>query len=69
MMSGHPKEKVRVVDTAISGRPNLSEMTVDAARAWGAEVVMVTSNAEGSRDVVNACKAARIPAFGPIWDS
>ena len=69
MVSGYPKDKVIVHDTAVLGRPNVSEMSVDAAKAWGAEVVIVTSNPEGSRDVVNACKAAGIAAFGPIWDS
>lgn len=69
MVSGHPKDKVIVHDTAVLGRPNVSQMSVDAARKWEAEVVIVTSNPEGSRDVVNACKAAGIPAFGPIWDS
>ncbi|KAG6419233.1 hypothetical protein SASPL_121449 [Salvia splendens] len=68
-MSGHPKEKVIVHDTAVLGRPNVSEMSVDAAKRFGAEVVIVTSNPEGSRDVVDACKANGIAAFGPIWDS
>ncbi|KAD3068803.1 hypothetical protein R6Q59_017197 [Mikania micrantha] len=68
-VSGHPNEKVIVHDTAVMGRPNVSEMSVAAARKWGAEVVIVTSNPEGSRDVVNACKSNGIPAFGPIWDS
>ncbi|XP_031264126.1 adenylate-forming reductase 03009-like [Pistacia vera] len=69
MVSRHPKDKVIVHDTALFGRPNVSQMSVDAAKRWGAEVVIVTSNPEGSRDVVNACKSAGIPAFGPIWDS
>ncbi|GMN43589.1 hypothetical protein TIFTF001_012784 [Ficus carica] len=69
MVSGYPKEKVIVHDTAVLGRPNVSEMSIDAAKAWGAEVVIVTSNPEGSRDVVRACKDAGIAAFGPIWDS
>ncbi|XP_049369665.1 adenylate-forming reductase 06235-like [Solanum verrucosum] len=69
MLSGHPKEKVIIHDTALLGRPNVSEMSVDVARKWGAEVVIVTSNPEGSRDVVNACKKSGIPACGPIWDS
>ncbi|WCJ27168.1 Adenylate-forming reductase 03009 [Euphorbia peplus] len=69
MMSGHPKDKVIVHDTAISGRPNVSEMSVETAKKWGAQVVFVTSNPEGSRDIVNACNAAGIPGFGPIWDS
>ncbi|XP_050220943.1 adenylate-forming reductase 03009 [Mercurialis annua] len=69
MMSGHPKDKVIVHDTAVLGRPNVSQMSIDTAKNWGAEVVIVTSNPEGSRDVVNACKGAGISAFGPIWDS
>ncbi|RYR09374.1 hypothetical protein Ahy_B05g077672 [Arachis hypogaea] len=69
MMSGHSKEKVIVHDTAVLGRPNVSEMSVNAANNFGAQVVIVTSNPQGSRDVVNACKANGIAAFGPIWDS
>ncbi|CAN1249829.1 Adenylate-forming reductase 03009 [Linum perenne] len=60
------KKKVIVHDTAVLGRPNVSKMSVEAAKEWGAQVVIVTSNPEGSRDVVNACKDAGIPAFGPI---
>lgn len=69
MVSGWPKNKVIIHDTAVFGRPNVSQLSVDAARNWETEVVIVTSNPEGSRDVVNACKDAGIPAFGPIWDS
>ncbi|KAG6392027.1 hypothetical protein SASPL_146230 [Salvia splendens] len=68
-VSGQPKERVIVHDTAVLGRPNVAEMSVDAAKRFGAEVVIVTSNPEGSRDVVDACKANGIAAFGPIWDS
>ncbi|XP_054779235.1 adenylate-forming reductase 03009 [Prosopis cineraria] len=69
MMSGHPKEKVIVHDTAVLGRPNVTELSVSTAKRCDAQVVIVTSNPEGSRDVVNACKRAGIAAFGPIWDS
>ncbi|KAI3918796.1 hypothetical protein MKX01_042116 [Papaver californicum] len=69
MMSGFPKDKVIVHDTAVLGRPNVAKMSIDAAKKWDAQVVIVTSNPEGSRDVVHACKGAGIPAFGPIWDS
>lgn len=69
MVSGFSKEKVMVYDTALVGRPNMSEISVEAAKRCGAQVVIVTSNPQGSRDVVKACKAAGIPAFGPIWDS
>ncbi|KAI3945913.1 hypothetical protein MKW98_007262 [Papaver atlanticum] len=69
MMSGFPEDKVIVHDTAVLGRPNVAKMSIDAAKKWNAQVVIVTSNPEGSRDVVDACKGAGIPAFGPIWDS
>ncbi|RZB83441.1 adenylate-forming reductase 06235-like [Glycine soja] len=69
MMNKYSKEKVIVHDTAISGRPNVAEVSVNAAIKWNVEVVIVTSNPEGSRDVLRACKRANIPAFGPIWDS
>ncbi|KAI3439999.1 uncharacterized protein J3R85_004146 [Psidium guajava] len=69
MVSLHPREKMIVHDTAVHGRPNVAKMSVDTAKKWGAEVVIVTSNPEGSRDVVNACKTEGIAAFGPIWDS
>eukprot|EP00253_Pinus_taeda_P005023 PITA_05023 len=68
-IKSYPVEKMVIHDTAVFGRPNLSEMTVEAVRRWGGEVVIVTSNPSGSRDVVNGCKAVGIPAFGPIWDS
>lgn len=61
--------RVIIHDTALMGRPNVAALAVDAARRWGSEVVVVTSNPEGSRDVVAGCNKAGIPAFGPIWDS
>ncbi|KAJ0236866.1 hypothetical protein HA466_0255500 [Hirschfeldia incana] len=63
------QDRIIVYDTAILGRPNVSEMSVTASKKFEAQVVIVTSNPEGSRDVVNACKASGVPAFGPIWDS
>ncbi|CAN0892229.1 Adenylate-forming reductase 06235 [Linum grandiflorum] len=71
MINRHPKDKVIVHDTTLMGRPNVSQMSVNAAQNWLAEVVIVTSNPKGSRDVVNACNddGNGIPAFGPIWDS
>ncbi|XP_058198551.1 adenylate-forming reductase 06235-like [Rhododendron vialii] len=68
-VSGYPKDRMIVHDTAVLGRPNVSQMTIDTATTMGAEVVIVTSNPAGSRVVVNACKAVGIAAFGPIWDS
>lgn len=67
--AGWGERKAVVHDTAVLGRPNVAEMAVEAAKDWEAEVVVVTSNPQGSSDVVRACKMAGIPAFGPIWDS
>jgi len=36
--------------------------------SWGAEVVFVTSNFQGNREVMEGCKEAGIPAFGTLWD-
>ncbi|XP_078431451.1 adenylate-forming reductase 06235-like [Wolffia australiana] len=69
MMRGHPQGKVIIHDTAVLGRPNVAQLAVDTAKMWKAEVVVVTSNPQGSRDVVNACRAEGIAAYGPIWDS
>ncbi|CBI30664.3 unnamed protein product, partial [Vitis vinifera] len=69
MVNRYPKDKVIVHDTAVSGRPNVAQLSVDAAKNWGAQVVIVTSNPQGSRDVVNACKAAGIPAFVYMFEN
>ncbi|CAN1149968.1 Adenylate-forming reductase 03009 [Linum perenne] len=69
MMNRHPQDKVIVHDTGSIERPNVSQMSVEIAKKWGAEVVIVTSNPEGSRDVGYAFRGVGIPAFGPIWDS
>lgn len=54
-VSGFDEDKVIVHDTAALGRPNMARLSVDSAKRWNAEVVIVTSNPEGSRDVVDAC--------------
>ncbi|KAK9152973.1 hypothetical protein Sjap_000453 [Stephania japonica] len=68
--SGVAAGKVVVYDSGLwGGRPNVGKMSVEEAKRWGAQVVVVTSNPQGSRDAVRACENAGIPAFGPIWDS
>ena len=68
-MKKYHSKKMIIHKMTVSDQPNVPEREVEAVRRWGAEVVIVTSNPSGSRDVVNGCKAAGIPAFGPIWDS
>lgn len=69
MVSGFPIEMVIAHDTAVCGRPNVGQMSVETGQSWKAELVIVISNPQRSRDVVGPCKAAGLPAFGPIWDS
>ncbi|RVW79166.1 hypothetical protein CK203_051343 [Vitis vinifera] len=63
IVNRYPKDKVIVHDTAVSGRPDIAQLSVDTAKNWGAQVVIVTSNPQGSRDVVNAC---RMQEFLPL---
>jgi hypothetical protein len=58
-----------LVDTATSGRPDLTALAVEHYRSFGADAVFVGSNPEGTRQIVNGCRAVGIPAFGPSWDS
>ncbi|CAM6121386.1 unnamed protein product [Calypogeia fissa] len=64
-----PAERITLIDTALCGRPKTRELVVTKAKELKAEVVIVTSNPSCTNDVVNGCRAAGIPAFGPIWDS
>ncbi|KAE8714991.1 putative triacylglycerol lipase [Hibiscus syriacus] len=63
MVSEHPKEKVIVHDTAVLDRPNVSQMSVDAAKRWVAEVVIVTSN---PKDAEMLSTLARPLEFQPL---
>jgi len=40
----------------------------EAYYSWGAEVVFITSNFQGNREMMEGCKEAGIPAFGTLWD-
>lgn len=64
-----PPERRTVFDTAVQPRPNMLELTIATARARHIEIVIVTSNPVGTRDIVNGCRKAGVAAFGPIWDS
>ncbi|CAM6128381.1 unnamed protein product [Calypogeia fissa] len=64
-----PSEKLTIIDTAVSGRPNPLQLVLDKAKEWRPDMVAVTSNPKGTAQIVSGCKAVGIPAFGPIWDS
>ncbi|RDX69845.1 hypothetical protein CR513_50984, partial [Mucuna pruriens] len=49
-------KEVIVHDMTISCGPNVAETSVNVGIRWNVEVVIVTSNPEGIRDVLRACK-------------
>ena len=69
MLRRADQKRLHLYDTIETGRPDLPRLVVDMAREIGAEVVFVTSNRQGSRSVVKACREAHISCFSPIWDS
>jgi phosphoribosylamine-glycine ligase len=64
-----PTERLTIIDTAVHGRPNTLELVLKKAKEWRADMVAVTSNPVGTKEIVDGCRAVGIPAFGPIWDS
>ncbi|KAI0665659.1 hypothetical protein C8Q78DRAFT_545049 [Trametes maxima] len=53
---------------ARGGRPDVMRLIKDAYHSWGAEVVFITSNWQGNKELMEGCKEAGIPAFGTLWD-
>ena len=47
----------------IGGRPDIMKLVRDAYNSWGAEVVFITSNYLGNKELMEGCKAEGIPAF------
>jgi hypothetical protein len=39
------------------------KLVKEAYYAWGAEVVFITSNFQGNKEIMEGCKAEGIPAF------
>ncbi|KZP04466.1 hypothetical protein FIBSPDRAFT_730620 [Athelia psychrophila] len=50
------------------GRPDTVQLVKDTYASWGAEVVFITSNFQGNKEITEGCKEAGIPAFGTLWD-
>ncbi|KAF7799897.1 hypothetical protein EIP86_011139 [Pleurotus ostreatoroseus] len=48
---------------ARGGRPDVMKLVREAYHAWGAEVVFITSNYQGNKEIMEGCKAEGIPAF------
>jgi len=50
------------------GRPDVMKLIKETYISWGAEVVFITSNFGGNREMMEGCKKEGIPAFGTLWD-
>ncbi|KAJ7188638.1 hypothetical protein C8R46DRAFT_1205784 [Mycena filopes] len=50
------------------GRPDVMKLIREIYTSWGAEVVFITSNMGGNREMMEGCKKEGIPAFGTLWD-
>ncbi|EMD33120.1 hypothetical protein CERSUDRAFT_87441 [Gelatoporia subvermispora B] len=62
-------ERVCLWDSkARGGRPDVMKLVKDAYTSWGAEVVFITSNYQGNKEIMEGCKESGIPAFGTLWD-
>ena len=51
------------------GRPDVMQLVKDTYRSWGAEVVFITSNWAGNKEIMEGCKAAGIPAVVSLCPS
>lgn len=50
------------------GRPDVMKLIKETYESWNAEVVFITSNWQGNKEMMEGCKEAGIPAFGTLWD-
>ncbi|MEX3009742.1 hypothetical protein [Hoeflea sp. TYP-13] len=56
-------------DTDEKGKPNLSQLAMQAVQDFDAEAVICISNQKLTRRVVHDLESLGVPAYGAIWDS
>jgi len=65
-----PRDRYIVFDTKKEGRrPDTVKMLKDIYDSFKAEVVIITSNPKGNKELMQACKENNMHSFGPLWDS
>ena len=45
------------------GRPDIIQLVAAVYKEWNAEVVLITSNWDGNKELMEGCKKLHIPAF------
>ncbi|CUA67991.1 Vacuolar membrane protease [Rhizoctonia solani] len=63
-----PPERRILWDSKKVGRPNTVKLIEEVYRSFDAEVVFITSNYTGNREMMVGCQKLGIPAFGTLWD-
>lgn len=58
-----------IINTTLSGRPDLVTRTYELYIASGAEAVFIISNPKVTRRVVYGLETRGVPIFAPIFDS
>jgi hypothetical protein len=58
-----------IIDTRVSGRPDMVALTYKLYKESGAEAVFCISNPRLTKKIVYGMESRGVPAFGPIWDS
>lgn len=56
-------EDGEVLTVITGGRPDVMKLVKETVASWGAEVVFITSNYQGNKEIMEGCKEAGIPAF------
>ncbi|KAF8598529.1 hypothetical protein BDV93DRAFT_534328 [Ceratobasidium sp. AG-I] len=66
--SNIPPERRILWDSKKGGRPNTMKLIEEVYKSFDAEVVFITSNFIGNREMMVGCRKLGIPAFGTLWD-
>jgi NAD(P)H-flavin reductase len=67
ILCAHPR--CTIFDTGVHGRPNVGELAIQTVREFRAQAVFCVSNKAVTSDVIKACLAKGIPAYGASGDS
>jgi len=67
ILCAHPR--CVIFDTGVHGRPNVGELAIQTVREFRAQAVFCVSNKAVTSDVIKACLAKGIPAYGASGDS
>jgi hypothetical protein len=59
----------KIIDSKVSGRPNLVQLAYEIYVEAGAEAVFVISNSKVTKATKYALESRGVPAYGPVWDS